>query len=189
MTALLGIWVASDPETWTRLTSSEDGGSGRVDLWTVAWRMSGDYPIAGVGLDNFPVRSLEYTLEPGTLTDIRQIERGQPVHNGYLSLLAETGVIGLALYLAFAVAVLRAAGRAASYFDGVGDGAAATMTRATIVALAGILSAAFFLPNAGDKRIFALMGVGLAWLAVAQLERGDRTEPPREAQIIGPAGG
>ena len=58
-----------------------------------------------------------------------------------------------------------------------------------MVALAGILSAAFFLPDAGDKRIFALMGVGLACLAVAQLERGDRTEPPREAQIIGPAGG
>ena len=188
--ALMAIWMASDPQAWTRLTSSEDGGSGRTDLWTVAWRISGDYTIAGVGLDNFPVRSLEYTRDPGTLTDVRQIDRGQPVHNAYLSLLAETGVIGLGLFFAFAVAVLRAAARAAAIFDEIGRRAEATMTRATAVALTGMLSAAFFLPNGGDKRIFALMALGLASLAVAQRARsawldqadegvsGDRRRPP-----------
>jgi O-antigen ligase len=130
--------------------------------------MSGDQPIAGVGLDNFSLRSLEYTREPGGLDDLIPIEEGQPVHNGYLSYLAETGIIGLTLYLALAVAVLRAGARAASYFEIAEDHAAATMTRATIVALFGILSAVFFLPNAGDKRIFALMALALASFAVAK---------------------
>lgn len=173
--ALMGIWIAADSGTWARITSNEDGGSGRTDLWTIAWRMSGDYPVAGVGLDNFSVNSLEYTREPGGIDDLVPIERGQPVHNGYLSFLAETGIIGLALYLALAVAVLRAGARAAYNFDLAGDHAAATMARTTIVGLFGILSAVFFLPNAGDKRIFALMAIVLASLAVSERMRDDRS--------------
>lgn len=175
--ALLGVWIATDSETWARITSNEDGGSGRTDLWTIAWRMSGDQPVAGVGLDNFAVRSLEYTREPGELSDVFQIERGQPVHNGYLSLLAETGIIGVGLFLALGIAVLRAGVRAASEFDLAGDHAAATMTRATIVGLFGILTAAFFLPNAGDKRIFALMALVIASLAVAERMREEPSAP------------
>jgi O-antigen ligase len=102
---------------------------------------------------------------------VKQIERGQPVHNAYLSFLAETGVIGLALYLALAIVAVRAGARAASRFDLTGDSAAATLTRAIVVALVGMMGAAFFLPNGGDKRIFALMALAVAALAVAERVR------------------
>jgi O-antigen ligase len=173
LVALFGVWLATDREAWTRLTENADRGAGREDLWTVAWRVSGDHPITGVGLNNFSVRAPEYTREPGALAEVRQIERGQPVHNAYLSFLTETGIVGLALFLLLAVAVLRAGARAASSFDLTGDHATATLARVIVVALAGILSASFFLPNGGDKRIFALMGLAIASLALAEraLER------------------
>jgi O-antigen ligase len=171
LAALFSVWLAADPAALTRLTTNTDRGAGREDLWTVGWRVAADQPVEGVGLNNFGVVSRSYTREPGTLADVKQIERGQPVHNAYLSFLAETGIIGLALYLALAVVAVRAGARAASRFDLTGDGAAATLTRAIVVALVGMMSAAFFLPNGGDKRIFALMALAVAALAVAERVR------------------
>jgi hypothetical protein len=55
-----------------------------VRLWTVS-------PLVGVGLGNFLVRL------PETLPS-RQIYFLQPVHNIYLLVLAETGVVGLAMF-------------------------------------------------------------------------------------------
>jgi O-antigen ligase len=171
LASLLGVWLAADSAAWERLTTNTDQGSGREDLWTIGWRVSADHPIEGVGLANFAAVSRSYTREPGGLSEVKQIERGQPVHNAYLSLLAETGVVGLALFLALAMASIGAGARAASRFDFAGETAAGTLTRAIIVGLIGVLSAAFFLPNAGDKRIFALMAMAVAALAIAERVR------------------
>lgn len=166
--ALLGLWFVSDPSTSQRLLSaSEDRGSGRADLWTIALRMTADNPVGGVGLNNFAVHASEYTRQPGTLTGLIHVEREQETHNAYIGLLAETGAVGLALFLAFAIAALTLGVRAATRFDMAGERRSATLVRAIVVAQCGFLSAAFFLPNAADKRVWVLLGVGVAALAVA----------------------
>ena len=78
-----------------------DGGTGRTDIWTVGWRMVEAQPLWGVGAGNFPVASIHYLLEPGALlrTDFI-VDDPKVAHNTYLNVLAELGVVGLALFLA-----------------------------------------------------------------------------------------
>ena len=42
----------------------DSSGTGRTALWTVAWRITEDHPVAGVGLDNFIEQAPKYTLQP-----------------------------------------------------------------------------------------------------------------------------
>jgi putative inorganic carbon (hco3(-)) transporter len=173
--AVLGLWFSADTAAWDRMMSArEDRGSGRTDLWTIAVRMWEDHPVAGVGLDNFPVHSPDYTRLPGSMTGVMHVEREQEAHNAYLSLLAETGIIGLMLFLAVAGAVVAATARSIRGFESLHDRRGALLARALLVAMVGMLSAAFFLPNAADKRIWVLMGLGVVSLALA--ERASRAQ-------------
>ncbi len=66
----------------------------RVQLIQASLEMIKSNPILGVGLNNFIVRLPEY-WQSG------QIRFLQPVHNIYLLILAETGLVGLAIFLWF----------------------------------------------------------------------------------------
>ena len=57
--------------------------TGRVDLWRTAQVVWEDHPIVGIGSDAFPTVN----------------RSGRAVHNTYLVVLVETGIIGLAIYL------------------------------------------------------------------------------------------
>jgi O-antigen ligase len=72
---------------------------GRFALWSIGWKIVKDNFITGVGLGNFQLAYSKYTgiyvsrvVTPGYKND---------PHNTYLSILAETGFIGLALFLSF----------------------------------------------------------------------------------------
>ncbi len=167
--AVMGIWLTNDSSAWQRITSaSQDRGSGRQDLWTIGLRIYGDHPILGVGLNNFEVYAPRYTREPGTLTGVVHVENERGVHNVYLSLLVETGVAGVLLFLCLTGAAVLTGVRGAQRFEMAGERRAGILARATVVALIGMLSAAFFLSDAEDKRIWVLMGMSLASAGVAQ---------------------
>lgn len=168
---------AASPGAWQRVSSFEGGGNGRADLWQVAWRMSLDHPLGGIGLNNFRLESSAYVREPGGLEHVELItERPHVVHNAYLQLLAEEGVVGLGLFLALALGCLAAAWQAASRFDASRQHELAALSRALVLAIGGALVAAWFLSNATDKRLWALLALGPALLAVAtgSTERHDR---------------
>ncbi|MDP8943937.1 MAG: O-antigen ligase family protein, partial [Actinomycetota bacterium] len=104
--SLAGVVVANSPTAWERIVNP-GGGAGRVELWEVAWRITEDHPLAGVGLNNFRVFSPRYVRQPGTLEEVALIvDRPLVVHNVYLELLAENGAIGLLAFLALAGASL-----------------------------------------------------------------------------------
>jgi len=67
----------------------------RQDLNMAAWEMVKKSPIIGVGLGNFLVRLPEFYQEKG------QVRFLQPAHNIYLMIGAETGLVGLGLFLWF----------------------------------------------------------------------------------------
>jgi O-antigen ligase len=167
--ALVGaLYFATYPNAFERITSSAGSGSGRTDIWQVAWRITAQHPAVGVGLHNFTVYSPRYVREPGALNNVDLIaERPHAVHNTYLELLTETGVVGLALFLAMIVASLRAAWQAASMFERRGDQALGTLSRGVLVAGVAVLVTAVFVSLGSHQVIWLLLALGPALLAVA----------------------
>jgi O-antigen ligase len=162
------MWFSTTPGAWQRVTNFNAGGSGRSTLWTGAWRAAKDHPVAGVGLNNFRSVAPDYARQPGQLQEV-QILTEQPryVHNTYLQLLAENGVIGLLLYLGFVLGCLRAMLSAARRFKAIGNTALETLARAALVAAISMLIAAFFLSAAIDGPMWILFALGPALLGIA----------------------
>ncbi|HEV8700160.1 MAG TPA: O-antigen ligase family protein [Candidatus Polarisedimenticolia bacterium] len=75
----------------------------RVRLWQAGMRMIEDRPVFGVGPGNFVAALPRYS--PGELTG-RQLV----AHNSYVSVAAEMGLVGLALFLMMYLLALREAG-------------------------------------------------------------------------------
>jgi putative inorganic carbon (HCO3(-)) transporter len=165
------VWISANPVALERIMSAdEDRGSGREDIWLVARRMSADHPVTGVGLDNFRVRSPEYVRLPGSLDYVELIvERPHVVHNTYLQMLAETGAVGLGLFLAFVVTALASAGRAARMFDRTGRRRLALLSRGVLLAGLGLLTAAFFITAQSTAFVWTLLALGPALLGIATL--------------------
>ena len=167
-TVVAAAAFAASPGAWERVSSLDGGGNGRADLWQVAWRVSRDHPLGGIGLNNFRLESGAYVREPGRLEHVELIsERPHVVHNAYLQLLAEEGVVGLILFLALALGCLAAAWQATRRFDLSCRHGLAAISRAVVLAIVGSLVASWFLSNATDKRLWALLALGPALLAVA----------------------
>ena len=117
-----------------RVTTVE-GGSGRTDIWKVGWRMVEDKPITGIGSGNFPISSIHYLLQPGVLErDEFIIDTPKVAHNTYLHILAELGIVGLALFLTIIGFAMSCALKAARWFGRAGDHALELFARGMIVA-------------------------------------------------------
>ena len=166
------IFFVANPSAWHRIETSNQG-SGRVDIWKVAWRVVHDHPINGVGIAQFPVVSPHYVLQPGALQYVGLIvEKHIVVHNLYLQLWAETGIIGLLLFLGVIVTSMTAAWRAISRFELLGDDEMASLARATILALIGMLTASFFLSNLEAGQLWLLLAAGPALAVMAKRQAG-----------------
>lgn len=169
--ALTGALLSTSPGALQRVTSVDRGGNGRSDLWTVAWRMVEDHPLEGVGLGNYVVRSREYALRrPGALTFSELIIVDKPLvtHNLYLQMLAELGVVGLALLLGVIGWCLRAGLAASRRFERLGEPALAAIARAVVVGTTASLVASFFISNSADTRLFTLLALGPALLMASR---------------------
>ncbi len=98
-------------EGLTRRTTFEMDASmlARLGAYKTGWRMFTQNPVLGVGLGGFYRRFLDYKVPDARFPKnyIRGSESGMEAHSTYLQFLAETGIVGLALFLAFNLAVLR----------------------------------------------------------------------------------
>lgn len=83
----------------------EDTFGTRVRLWEAGMRMVADHPVHGVGPGNFTVALPRYTK--GVMMTARL-----GAHNSYVSVVAETGIVGLALFLLIHFFALRRIHRA-----------------------------------------------------------------------------
>jgi O-antigen ligase len=168
--AIAALWFSSNPAAIERYRSAEeDRGSGREDIWLVAGRVAANNPVTGVGLANFTVRSREYVRRPGTLEYVELIvDRPHVVHNTYLQMLAETGAVGLALFLTIAGMAVAAAIRAARRFARLGEPVFANVSRAVAVAQVGLLTAAFFISLQATATVWILLALGPILLGITQ---------------------
>lgn len=163
------MWFAASPASWQRITDVADGGTGRTDVWQVAWQVVQANPLVGTGVAQFPVVSPEFARTSGAIARLDLlVDERIVVHNAYLELWAETGIVGLALFLSIAGASLSAAWHAARRFERAGDHDMTALARAVLLATAGALTASFFLSNADDRRLWVLLACGPALLAIAR---------------------
>ncbi len=70
----------------------------RISFAYVSWQMFLDRPLMGFGFGNFPTAVAPYLEDRSTAIPLYHI-RGLSHHNTLLSLLTETGIIGLSLFL------------------------------------------------------------------------------------------
>ncbi|MBV6507787.1 MAG: hypothetical protein JJLCMIEE_00845 [Acidimicrobiales bacterium] len=137
----------------------DDRGSHRLELWYVGWTVYVDHPWVGLGLENFESQSarlLETTV--GSKVD-RLIEvGGVGVHNSYLEVMVNLGVIGLVLFLA----VLLTAG--VKLYDARRRWPSLGLQPLLPMLFAACLGAAV-LPLS-NKLIFMLAGMGAAFTAI-----------------------
>ncbi|MEK7182999.1 MAG: O-antigen ligase family protein [Patescibacteria group bacterium] len=73
----------------------------RMILASASWEMFKDFPLTGVGLNNFIVRLPEYGSQPSVSWLL------QPVHNIFLLILAETGIPGFLAFLYLVIKVFK----------------------------------------------------------------------------------
>ena len=152
------------------------GGTGRVDLWTVGWRMVEAHPLKGIGAGNFPVASIHYLLRPGaTQRDDFIITTPKVAHNTVLEILAETGVPGAALFLGIVAAALWSLLAAARRFERAGDPDMGVLCRALMVGTVGYLVAGLFISANYSKLLWLLLALGPALLAVSRRAESSST--------------
>lgn len=184
----IGLLVfATNPGALHRVTNFNGGGTGRSDLWRIAWRVGDAHPVVGVGLNNFIAYEGEYVREPGTLTSVALIaDRPHVVHNMYLEAFTETGTVGFLLVIAVIGGILSSGLRAVKAFDASGQGDLATLARAVVVAEISILIALIFLSDGPDQRYWILFGISAAMLGMAPRQQRSRARrrPSARAQAL-----
>ncbi|MBM3666208.1 MAG: O-antigen ligase family protein [Actinobacteria bacterium] len=160
-----------------------EGGTGREDIWRVAWRMVEDQPLQGVGAGNFSDSSIHYLLVPGTLRRSDFIvDSRKNAHNVYLGTLAELGIVGLALLAALIVAIIACALWAIDGFRRVGDIRMEMLARAQLVAVFGLLASLFFASDEYKKQLWLLLALAPALLAIARAELDRARERSADAE-------
>jgi len=72
----------------------------RIEVWSISIDLFKENPIKGVGIGNFSSLAKErWTLA--------KRYKGAVVHNSYLSILSQTGLVGLLLYLSWNISLIR----------------------------------------------------------------------------------
>jgi O-antigen ligase len=177
-----GSWFASSPAAWQRVTTFNDQGSGRSDIWRVALRVGEAHPVTGAGLANFSVVSKDYVRRPGSLKSLALVvDRPHVAHNLYLETWSDTGFVGLALLMLFMGGCLLAAWRAGMRFERAGNPDLEALSRAVFVGGVAFMIAAIFISAGEDKRLWILLALGPALQAVALRAAPVRLREPRPA--------
>jgi O-antigen ligase len=144
-----------------------------------------DHPFRGIGVGNFKTSSIHYLLEPGAIKrDEFIVDTPKVAHNMYLQVLAELGVVGLALFLAILAFSLSCGVQAARRFMQLGDTRMEIIARGLVVAMLGVLAADFFISGQFSKQLWLLLGLGPGLLAISLKAESDA--PPAEPFDRGP---
>ncbi len=168
-------------------SSGGDRGSGRIDLWGAAWHGFRAHPWFGIGAGNFPHQVIDLLqATPGVNDSAAYIPHiGRVVHNSYLGMLTELGIVGLAIFLLLigltGVALVRSFRRARAAAERTYE----RFSLAVAVALAAFMVSAFFLSIELNKPLWILVGLALTLEAMTRdLVPVHAVEVPYAAAVI-----
>ena len=166
--AIVVLAVASD-RYWTQMGTimsdadynrSEE--TGRMKIWQRGIGYMLEYPVFGVGANNF--NAAEGMLSP--FAQRQQLGRGvkwNAAHNSYVQVGAELGIPGLLMFIgmiASAFAALRRSSRTAG--TARSDNAGPELTQAISASLVGFVVGAVFLSLAYSEILFTLLALAVA---------------------------
>jgi O-antigen ligase len=175
------VYVAP-PQFRERVTSIATGASEasplREDTWQIALQMTRAHPVHGVGLGNFPARESQYFASNLNIVQVGSLQRFQlVVHNTYLEILAELGIVGLMLFVAvLAMTIGRALGMLA---QGVGEGGTRLLARAITAATVGVMTSQVFISGEYSKQLWLLLGMAVAVASLGYQPRLERSPSRR----------
>ena len=152
---------------------------GRVSENTAAWMMFRDYPLFGVGLDNYQLYYQEYSRQIGL--DNRR-ETREPA-SYYLELLSEGGLVGITAFFFFIVWVFRGLRKARKQFHTLEMYDQAHMVTALLVGLTGYMIFYISKNSAYSNVYWVLIGLALSMTQVASssMSNGrDHSDPALE---------
>jgi O-antigen ligase len=174
--------LVAPPQALARITEFHaNQGSGRVDLWEVAVQVFRDHPIIGVGAGNFRVVEPAYAITDINLRRLDLVvDLTKVVHNTYLHLLTEIGLIGLALFVSMIVAAIALGMRAIKKDSKLRDLEMEILARGLVVGTIGMLAAFFFISAQHEKQLPLLLGA-LAALSKVSRNSAAAVQPTSEA--------
>ncbi len=153
---------------------AQDRGTGRLDIWTVAWRAYLQEPLSGLGAGGFESQSsrlLETTPGVGIDPNSILLRTGIRVHNVYLEVLTDLGPVGLLIWLGVLV------GTVVVIFRFGGAQADATPTSCILSMLLAFVVGTVFLSVTNSKLLWMLVGLAAAAASVRYTSAGTGTVP------------
>ena len=141
------VWNPIDRlESVARIVTSDDTitSDGRIQLWSVAWKMWQEHPVLGVGIGQYRAVADQYVF--GGVANI--------AHNTYLSFLAETGLVGLVVFISLPLAIFIRVLRSRRH----GNPFAPLLA----LGLAAVAVQAFTLNLENSRALWALIGISAA---------------------------
>jgi len=152
--------------------------SGRLDLWRIALLIFEGHPLGGVGLGNFQAVEPSYSTQTLNLTMVRQIVQEQlVVHNTYLQMAADLGLVGVGLFLAILALPLRLAGRALKRLE-LENHELEFHVRGLLAGTVGMLIAYAFLSAEFEKPLWLLLGLLASVPAILREDTGAQDLSP-----------
>jgi O-antigen ligase len=154
--------------------------TGRVDLWRIGWRMFEDHPLQGVGMQNFTVTApayLEGDLDVSR-TDLFLRNTGTLVHNTYLNVLTDLGVVGGLLFFGLIAGIIGGALTAIGALARAGDRATELLARGLLSGVIGLLVSYFFFSAQYEKQLWLLLGTLASLSTVAAARHRRPVEEP-----------
>jgi O-antigen ligase len=144
--------------------------TGRSDLWALATNMAANHPIQGIGLDNFGVVSPAYLDSPVDVERADLVLDGTQVHNTYLNMLTELGVVGL---LAFLGLVGGAVALGLSSLGGLSrtERADELLARGVVVGAIGMFVSYGFFSAQFEKQFWIVLGMLVALPGLVPVRR------------------
>lgn len=131
---------------------------GRASQSLTAWVMIREKPLLGVGLNNYTTLYQEYAKSLG----LAPSATARAPHNLYLEVAAETGVLGLTVFLLLAGLAFRSVLFARAKFQEAGMQDYAHLVTGFALAFGGYMFAAVFAHAAYPRYFYLLLGVAYA---------------------------
>ena len=138
-------------ESVSRIFTSEDTAitDARIQLWSVAWKMWQENPILGVGIGQYQAVADQYVF--GGVANI--------AHNTYLSFLAESGLVGLVVFLSLPLTIVVRVVRSRRQGN--------LFAPLLALSLAAVSIQALTLNLENSRALWALLGISAAFCDVA----------------------
>ena len=183
----IAVFLFAPPTYFERLVSIRDilpSASGGVDLTSdraiqgraseslTAWTMFTQHPFTGVGLSNYTALYQEYAKSLGLAPSARP----RAPHNLYLEVAAETGVIGLVIFLLMIGLAFRAILYARKEFLQAGMHDYAHMVTGFALGFSSYMLAALFAHAAYPRYFYLLLGIAYALPHIIERLRLDQEQ-------------